>query len=67
MKNTLSCRTLNKHGIYYDDLRKSVAEFYEDELEGTEFRKSVWSILQTIPYGKTITYGEIGSKLLKTR
>ena len=30
------------------------------QLEGTEFRKSVWSILQTIPYGKTITYSEIG-------
>lgn len=30
------------------------------QLEGTEFRKSVWSVLQTIPYGKTITYGEIG-------
>jgi len=41
MKNTLSCRTLNKHGIYYDDFRKSVAEFYEDELEGTEFHKNV--------------------------
>ena len=23
------------------------------QLEGTEFRKSVWSILQTIPYGET--------------
>ena len=41
MKNTLSCRTLNKHGIYYDDFRKSVAEFYENELEGTEFHKNV--------------------------
>ena len=27
--------------------------------EGTEFRKSVWSILQTIPYGETTTYGDI--------
>mgnify|MGYP004647524319 CR=1 FL=1 len=33
------------------------------QLEGTEFRKSVWSILQTIPYGKTITYGEIGKQV----
>ena len=29
------------------------------QLEGTEFRKSVWSILQTIPYGETTTYGDI--------
>lgn len=33
------------------------------ELEGTEFRKSVWSILQTIPYGETMTYGDIGKKI----
>ena len=33
------------------------------QLEGTEFRKSVWSILQTIPYGETITYGDIGKQI----
>ena len=33
------------------------------QLEGTEFRKSVWSILQTISYGETTTYGEIGKKI----
>ena len=33
------------------------------ELEGTEFRKSVWSILQTIPYGGTTTYGDIGKQI----
>lgn len=33
------------------------------ELEGTEFRKSVWSILQTIPYGETTTYGDIGKQI----
>ena len=33
------------------------------KLEGTEFRKSVWSILQTISYGETTTYGEIGKKI----
>ena len=32
------------------------------QLEGTEFRKSVWSILQTIPYGETTTYGDIGKQ-----
>ena len=35
------------------------------ELEGTEFRKSVWAILQTIPYGETITYGEIAKEIAK--
>ena len=27
--------------------------------QGTPFRKSIWKILLTIPYGQTITYGEI--------
>ena len=31
--------------------------------EGSEFRKEVWKILLTIPYGKTMTYGEIGRKI----
>lgn len=29
----------------------------------TEFRKKVWEILLTIPYGKTMTYGEIAQKI----
>lgn len=29
------------------------------KLEGSIFRKRVWEILLTIPYGKTISYGEI--------
>lgn len=32
-------------------------------LRTTGFRKSVWEILLTIPYGKTLTYGEIASRL----
>ncbi len=28
-------------------------------LKATEFRKSVWEILLKIPYGKTMTYGDI--------
>ena len=31
--------------------------------EGSEFRKEAWKILLTIPYGKTMTYGEIGRKV----
>lgn len=30
---------------------------------GSDFRKAVWGILLTIPYGHTITYGEISRKL----
>lgn len=28
-------------------------------LSGTDFQKEVWNILSSIPYGKTMTYGEI--------
>lgn len=29
----------------------------------TDFRKAVWEILLTIPYGETMTYGEIARKI----
>ena len=31
--------------------------------EGSEFRQSVWNILLEMPYGATVTYGEIAKKL----
>ena len=34
--------------------------------QGSEFRKKVWKILTEIPYGKTMTYGEIASQLSPT-
>lgn len=33
------------------------------EPEGTIFQKEVWKLLLRIPYGKTITYGEIGNQV----
>ena len=32
-------------------------------LRGTDFRKTVWEILLTIPYGETTTYGEIAARI----
>ena len=34
-------------------------------LRGTPFRTAVWQILQKIPYGKTMTYGQIAEKLAR--
>lgn len=34
---------------------------------GTDFQNEVWEILYSIPYGKTITYGEIANILAKRR
>lgn len=36
------------------------------DLRGTEFQLEVWRELQLIPYGTTITYGEIAKHLLMT-
>lgn len=32
---------------------------------GSKFRQEVWNVLQEIPYGKVITYGEIAKKIAK--
>ncbi len=32
-------------------------------MTGTPFQLTVWEILRTIPYGKTITYGEIAKEI----
>lgn len=34
---------------------------------GTDFQKQVWKILYSIPYGKTMTYGEIADILAKRK
>ena len=34
--------------------------------KGTDFRLKVWKILRDIPYGKTMTYGEIAQKISPT-
>jgi len=31
--------------------------------EGTPFQREVWSMLETIPYGETISYGELARQL----
>lgn len=34
-------------------------------LKATEFRKAVWNILLSIPYGQTTTYGEIAEEIAR--
>lgn len=36
-------------------------------MKTTEFRKAVWDIMLSIPYGKTMTYGEIADSIAKQR
>lgn len=35
------------------------------KLSATPFRQAVWEILQTIPYGHTVTYGDIAANIAK--
>jgi methylated-DNA-[protein]-cysteine S-methyltransferase len=35
--------------------------------DGTAFQKEIWQALQEIPYGQTITYGELSEKLGKPK
>lgn len=32
-------------------------------LHGTDFQKKVWNVLQSIPYGETLSYGEVAAKI----
>lgn len=36
-------------------------------LKGSPFQKEVWEILLSIPYGETLSYGEIADRLAKSR
>lgn len=36
-------------------------------MKTSEFRRAVWEIMLTIPYGKTMTYGEIADKIANER
>ena len=37
------------------------------QLKGTIFQERVWKILQEIPYGETMTYGEIAQRIAKEK
>ena len=47
---------------YFAGKRPNIAEL-DLAPEGTEFRRKVWDILCSIPYGETTTYGEIARQL----
>ncbi|HCA33884.1 MAG TPA: 6-O-methylguanine DNA methyltransferase [Lachnospiraceae bacterium] len=39
----------------------------ELSMEGSDFRKAVWKVLLSIPYGQTMTYGEIAAEIARQR
>ena len=46
---------------YFDGLNPEID--FRLNPQGTDFRLKVWKILCEIPYGKTMTYGEIASEI----
>ena len=50
-------RTDNWLDIYFSGKEPNFTPLLR--MKGTEFRQEVWQILLTIPFGKTMTYGEI--------
>ncbi len=51
---------------YFDGKRPS-PERLKLEPKGSDFRQNVWKILLSIPYGQTMTYGQIAQKLCKEK
>ena len=69
---TLSAHHEEKRLSVFEDTVKWLDTYFGGEipdcipeinLQSTPFRKAVWDILLTIPYGKTMTYGEIAAIL----
>lgn len=72
-KSTVIGKTIHDDGLI---IFKKAKQWFEDYFngknpqinfqlkpEGSKFRQKVWKILSEIPYGETLTYGEIASKI----
>lgn len=51
--------------IYFSEKEPNIN--LDIKLNGTSFQKEIWEFLRNIPYGKTITYGEIANLIAKKR
>ncbi len=51
--------------LWFDDYfnRMNPKITFKMKPSGSEFRVKVWKILSEIPYGKTVTYGDIASRI----
>ena len=59
--NPVTNRTVTELREYFDGKRKTFTVPFSPQ--GTDFQKRVWSALCTVPYGKTVTYGDIARKI----
>ena len=72
-KSTVVGKTIHDDGL---SIFKKAKQWFEDYFngknpqinfqlkpEGSKFRQKVWKILSEIPYGETLTYGEMASQI----
>lgn len=70
MKEVENNKVLNKAKEWLDRyFSESIPDIHELNLDpiGSDFRRKVWEILCTIPYGEVITYNDIAKKIAKER
>jgi|SRR5699024_318564 len=77
IKKYLPNHTIEEGGNHITDMARSQLQSYfagkSEALDvplnliGTDFRKTVWEALQTIPYGVTRSYGEIATQIGKPK
>lgn len=74
--DTMSGETQEKALPVFDQTKRWLDIYFKGEApdftpplspRGSEFRQAVWEILKTIPFGQTMTYGEIADRLAKQR
>ncbi len=61
LETPLIKKTIRQLGEYFCGERKTFD--VPILIEGTEFQKKVWQALMTIPYGKTVCYGDIAKQI----
>ena len=61
MKLTIFDRTIEWLDVYFSGKAPNFTPALA--MKTTPFRKVVWEILRTIPYGQTMTYGEIAQRI----
>ena len=60
-EHEILCLAENQIREYFSGIRKAFD--VPIAIEGTLFQKSVWELLLKIPYGQTVSYGEIAGRL----
>ena len=64
------------HLPVFDEVKEWLTIYFEGhkpdfmpsvKLSGSEFQQDVWEILRRIPYGKTVTYGDIAKEIAAKR